>query len=665
MRYHRAFSDLAFVLGQFPQRTTEAHLVAARFEPVLRAGSSAGLLDLHFRDSQDGRSVIPFVIVDVSMLEARERDPLVWPAGVEALGDRLDSEGIGERVESWLRELAAAGPMSRECWHIFGTPDDEKRFLAGRAAGFLGAAPIESVARKAAPFVFARRHARSRDVVIASRDAELGAVLLAPIARGVEILRSDSEAQAWYAPSTVTGTREVAIVDAQTRDDDAFATAAVKIDLDAAGGLRIDPAPIVPIDSLFDFTGVVKRREPPFSVEVRRTRELRAPIVPARAPVGGSSGHIVFGLRGRAFSIGGADVDLALMLAGAMRDEGFTVDLVEDAQSALALQPDLIHAFGFADAAATAAYGRVAKSLGVPFALHALYDAPGHGGYWGASVTPYCFRFMHDEASVANLCALMRQGRVSINQIVADGDFHPTQPRWREEMLTALALADVVFVLGSKEAEVVAQLDPHARIARCPMPVSSVERVAPIDALTGSLPFALLHAPIEATQNQLQAARAAELANIPLVIAGPVADADYAALLRAFAGDRVLILGEPDEATLEGLYRGADLFVDVAWVSCGLARAARAVSRGAALVLSDRAAGIDLGMGDFARLVSPGDSQAIARGLGDMWTVRQHEAERFEAVRAACVAGWGVLDVTTGIVGAYAQALEKRNMAVS
>jgi len=663
VRYHHAFTELAITLGDFSGETRTEHLVAARFEPVVRANSSAGIVDLHFRDG-DRRSVIPLLIVDVVMLEVREREPLVWPARAEGLV-RLDAEAIGEPVEAWLRELAAAGPLCGEHYRIFGTSDDEKHFLAARESGFLGAAPIEVVARKAAPFVFARRHGRSRDIAIAARDAELGAVLLSPLARAVEILAHDAAAEAWYRPISVEGRREVAIVDSQGRERSEVRHAQTVIDLDGGEGVRIEPAPIVPVDSLFDFTGIVRRREAPFFVHVRSAREPRATVVPERAAVGGSSGHIVFGLRGRALIQGGADVDLAASIAEALRDEGFRVDIVDDVQSATALQPDLIHAFGLADATVAAAYARSAKQLGIPFALHPLYDAPGCGGYWGATVTPHCFRFMQDEATVAHLCALMREGRLAINQIVADGDFHPTQPRWREDVLTALALADVVFTLGPKESDAIEQLDPSASIATLPMPVSASVRVASVEALTGPQAYALLHAPIEATQNQLQAVRAAQLANVPLVIAGPVADADYAALVRAFSGDRVIVLGEPDPEIMEGLYRGADLFVDIAWVSTGLARAARAISRGAAVVLSDRTPWSDLGLEDFARGVSPGDAQGIARGLGDMWTIRQHEAERFDETRARAIAGWGVRDVTTGMVAAYAQAIEKRNKTVA
>jgi hypothetical protein len=599
------------------------------------------------------------------MLEARERDPLVWPQRIVEFGKEIDADSIGDRIEGWLRALLAEGAMNREQVRIFGSADDEGRFNAARAAGFLGAAPYEVVARKAAPYVFARRHARSRDVVIAARDAELGGVLLKRVVRKLEILGSDSVAAAWYGITSEPGERDVAIVDALNRTREEIKSAETIVNLDAGEGVHIEPAPIVPIDLLFDFTGVVRRGESPFSVLIRKERQLPQPIVPDRPPTGGSSGRIVFGLRSRALQQGGADVDLANMIATALRDEGFTVDLVDDAQAATALLPDLIHAFGLADASAALAYARAARSLDVPFALHALYDAAALGGYWGAIVTPYCFRFMQDETTLASLSVLMRDRRLAVNQIVADAIFHPTQAAWKDDIAAAIGIADVVFVTGPKEEEALRQVSADANFITLPLPVAPACEPAPITALVGMQPYALMHAPIESTQNQLQAVRAVEMADIALVIAGPVTDADYAGMVRSFASDRVIILDEPDPMTLEGLYRGADVFLDVAWVGCGLARTARALSRGAAPVVSARMPLQDLNLGEFGASVEPGDVQSIARGLGDTWTIRQHEALRFEEIRTSALSGSGVRDVTTSVVVAYAQAIEKRNMLVT
>ncbi len=136
MRYHRAFDDLAIVLNVEAGDVLSAeNLVAARFEPVIRNGTGSAALDLHFR--RDERwSVVPLVIVDVPMLEARERDPLVWPARIVEFGKGIDADSIGDRIETWLRELLAEGAMNREQFRIFGNSEDEARFTR-RARGRL------------------------------------------------------------------------------------------------------------------------------------------------------------------------------------------------------------------------------------------------------------------------------------------------------------------------------------------------------------------------------------------------------------------------------------------------------------------------------------------------------------------------------------------------
>ena len=126
-----------------------------------------------------------------------------------------------------------------------------------------------------------------------------------------------------------------------------------------------------------------------------------------------------------------------------------------------------------------------------------------------------------------------------------------------------------------------------------------------------------------------------------------------------------MILGAPDPATLEGLYAMADVYLDVAWVGCGLARAMRAVSRGAALAISNRLPLADLGLGDFAREVDPGDVEGIARGLGDAWYLRQGEAARFESARREICARNGVREVTRAVAAGYVRALERRSQPVA
>ncbi|MBV8600516.1 MAG: hypothetical protein JO359_03005, partial [Candidatus Eremiobacteraeota bacterium] len=258
------------------------------------------------------------------------------------------------------------------------------------------------------------------------------------------------------------------------------------------------------------------------------------------------------------------------------------------------------------------------------------------------------------------------QRRLAINEIRPEAPYHPN-PRWHVDVRAILDGCDAIFVEGSAEEDALAPLGVEpSKLAAVPTPVPAPPQVRAelVGALCGSEGFVLLHAPIEPTQNQLQAVRAAQRADLPLVVCGPVIDAEYLSLVREFAGDRTVVVAEPDEGTLEALYRSAEVFLDAAWVGCGLSRAVRAVSRGAALALSNRLPVADLQMGEFARTVDPGDVAALARGLGDAWYARRNEPERFEQARLEGVARRGVRQVTRSIVLAYAQALERRKAPV-
>jgi hypothetical protein len=660
MRFHRAFSELAIPLGAKPQGeiASAETLTAVRFEPIVRAGKGAGLVDLHFR-RDDRRTVVPFVIVDVAMLEARERDVLVWPQFASESG--LVTDQIEDRLADWLADYAASDSLGIEGWHVFGDASDEAAFAAARAAGFLGAAPLEDVVRRAAPYVFARRHGRGRDVTIAARDAALGAAILAPVARRIRVVDGDPAALAWYAP-LVTGDvieNDVVVVDADhgavLGDQEPVTT----IDLDDGPGLRVEPAPTVPVDVLFDFSAHVLRGERPFWVRAKKEPKTVAPLIPDAPATGGSAGRILFGLRTGALRFGGADVDLAMTIAQGLRDEGFTVDVIDDPSAARELAPDLIHAFGLVDPTAAAAYATAATTLEVPFALHALYDAAAFGGGWGATVAPYCYRFAHDEATVQNFLGMMRDRRLAVNEVRAEAPFHPN-PRWESDSKAAVVRADVVFVTGEGEARAVRELAGVDSIV-VPIPIPPAPEAAAVAGLVGEEPYVFVHGPIEASQNQLQAARAAQRADLPLVIAGPIVDGEYAALIRAFAGDRTIVVGEPEPALVEGLYRAAEVFLDVAWLGCGLARAIRAVSRGSALALSNRMHASDLGLAEFAQEVDPGDVESIARGLGDAWYLRREEGQRFAEARLDLAARSGVRQVTRALCGAYLGVLERRN----
>ena len=48
--------------------------------------------------------------------------------------------------------------------------------------------------------------------------------------------------------------------------------------------------------------------------------------------------------------------------------------------------------------------------------MHAYYEAPVAGGYWGTLVTPYCFNYSADDRNVANYLQQLRRRAVEVDR---------------------------------------------------------------------------------------------------------------------------------------------------------------------------------------------------------------------------------------------------------
>ncbi len=105
-----------------------------------------------------------------------------------------------------------------------------------------------------------------------------------------------------------------------------------------------------------------------------------------------------------------------------------------------------------------------------------------------------------------------------------------------------------------------------------------------------------------------------------LTIAGGGRDAVHAAGLAALAEDlgitaRVTFAGEVDDAALEALYAGADLFaLATHWEGYGMA-AAEALARGLPLAITAGGAIADLAVQGTAIIAPPGDDVSLSRGM--------------------------------------------------
>jgi glycosyltransferase involved in cell wall biosynthesis len=263
-------------------------------------------------------------------------------------------------------------------------------------------------------------------------------------------------------------------------------------------------------------------------------------------------------------------------------------------------------------------------------------------------VAPYCFGYSNDDRSVSAYLDMLAGRAVEVDGVNANAPFAPPIVGLAESE-RVLAAADVVLVNSERERATVEAFRPRRpTFVVGPLPVDGAAG-RPIGARVGTDPFALVHAPIWPEANQLLLARAALTLGLPLVLAGAVADPAYAERLREFAPDRVILLPEPDPATVAGLYRSASIVADAAWTARGHARLTTAAALGAAVVCS-RNRWLELPEGGFWT-VDPADTASIARGIGEAWdaavrsdprigTTAAAARERLRSAAAAIVAGY-------------------------
>jgi len=189
-----------------------------------------------------------------------------------------------------------------------------------------------------------------------------------------------------------------------------------------------------------------------------------------------------------------------------------------------------------------------------------------------------------------------------------------------------------------------------------PVPDPSAE--AGLAALVGAGDFVLAHGPIAARSNLIMLARAAMLADLPLVIAGPVVETGYAALLRELGDHRVTLLTTADPDALAALYRRARVFADIAWEDRGSARAAAAALGGASLLLANSHYAVELwrpGLWTADRA----STATVVDGLRGAWSGAGGRAAAECAARAAAYAD--PVMALSGVAGAYAKAQSLRS----
>jgi hypothetical protein len=617
MRTHRVFPALQPWLWRtdlLRDLVRADRLVATRIEPIVRSREPAAFIDLHFSDGERNVTV-PLVYLDLAQLDLRESDPLVFPHGIVNVVSDASASGVVERLLPELERRAFTGGFwTEDVIHSGAAPAFER----ARERGFFGAAPLAVALPRIAGAVYAQRFAAAKRVVAYGSDASEAAAFLRAGAQSCFVMDdAGMDASAWYGAFEAASRFDAC--DLAIGHGPAPVRAIVSVRLDAgehAGNRFVSAAPL-PADVMLSFDPADGAAAGEFSVVTERepfTRPASAVELPSAAR--GSAGRIAIVVRPDAVLVPDADTDEAAALAGALRAEGFTAEVLHDAGALSAFAPDLVHLFG----ARPGGYARrVADWAGAarkPLVIQALHEAPAAGGYWGAMVAPYCFGYSADEHSVGTYLDLLARGAVEVDGVNATTLFAPVTAGLPEAE-RVLALADVVLVNSERERGSIAGLRARRPTYVVPSLPIALAEPAPVGAYVGSDPFILVHAPVGPEANQLMLARAAGEVGVPMVIAGAVADPAYAERLREFAPQAIVLLGEPSPGLVARLYRSAAVIADAAWTTRGHGRLVTAAAMGAALVCSQRRW---LDLPEAGRwTVDPADVRSIARGLGSAW----------------------------------------------
>jgi hypothetical protein len=613
MRTHRTHEILApwSTAGAVPD---PARLAVVRIEPVLRQRRAALALDFYV-SGDGGATVIPLAIADPAVIVERDREPVIFPQGTP--GDDAFTRALAARILPHLERLVLSGDRIVEHVVAF-APAPE--FDAARAAGCFGAAPLRDALTRLAPYRYARRFARGRSVRIDAPDAVGGWALLRAVGTvAVAASRRDPAALAWYgdAPVAHDARADVAIVavDADARD--------------AACVLRLDPVldrtPVARVVEIVDplalDVGIVFD---PAEGPVRRWFAVERAPEPVSRPLpdltyraaGGSAGRIAVILgRSDALRYPSADTDEARALVAAFGAEGFDAMLAESPDELDGA--DLVHVIGTREGRRARLIVDAARQRGVPAAVHAYDEDAANGGWWGAEVTRYCFEYGADEHDVATYLALLAKRGVSVGAARGDVPFAPGDAAV-DDAAAALRDAAVVFATTEEEAEAIRRRSGRRGAVVVVPPFAASAAPLTVGWLTGPDRFVLLHAPIGPVGNALMVARCAATAGIPLVVAGPVHDASYVALVREFGGPGLVLLpGEPAPGIAAGLRAAAGVFVDASWVGDGGSRIAAAALAGTRLALADRRRFDAPGV--HPRRFDPADATALTRALGEAW----------------------------------------------
>lgn len=588
MRFHRRYPLLQTWSTDPAQRAVIAaeNLCMARFEPAMLDVLGSGVVDLMF-SSGERIAVVPFLQVSSEMLLQRENTPLLWPhACSDFAAETL--EALEDAVLPWLTSLTLARQLNREVVRRFTDAIDSAVFESAREGKFLGAAPYRGAAADWAPYIYALRFARGRQVVIQDPFGATGAALCRCAASSVAASLENSEreklAQRWFGTvgyGKLPPTADVAIY----ADEVAPASASIEIALDRMlpGGREVRVARPVPIDVLFSFNVEDSTSARSFSVRTdEKERRLHA-WVPAAEPIsdGGSSGAILMLLRDDWQRAPDADTDEAKALAARLEREGFAVTF-QSASGARVYDKsvDLVHAFTARSAGQFQEPLTRFKARGVPVVVSPAIPL----GTQQTVQVPTLLRRLFASGYEAQL-----EEHLGVLDVV------PPQPlAGRDEAVAAvLQRADTVIAGTAAEEAHIKNQYGYAGLIVTSAPYVTKPPVHCVQTLVGTEAYVFSYTRIEARANLALLARAAAEQDRTLAVAGPVIEFDAYRALREILLERFVYCGEPAEAELGGLYSCARVYADVSWGHYGGSRAAMAYAFGCPMVMAQGLSGAD------------------------------------------------------------------------
>jgi hypothetical protein len=622
MRYHS--KHLPYLLHPRPDRAASLlkpqHLAVARLEPLLSWRYEAAL-DLIFEHG-GAYGTISFAIVDGAYVVEREKSPFCWPVGLRALVEPHVLRELESLVEPWLKSRMLARFENDELVRYFrDVPGVRTDFERARALGLYGATPLTALLTAIAPHVYGYRFAAERSVAVMGVGGASGAALLAGRARSVAFAgdgpEHDAFVRAWFSLVDLEPLEANRRYDVVFRDEGS-ADAEIVIRGDGGAGRVISIARPLPAKVCVSFDPEDSIAERSFGVHAKAVAQpLRHSSLAEPHVIGGSAGRIAILMRDGWFQAADADTDALHAMQRRLGAEGFSTRVIETHGWLDPATADLVHVVGIRHAEHVRALLERVRAANVPIVVEPHLDDPRGEAEWGAAISGFSFRGAEEDATLDLYLQKMAARRLA----AAGAPEAPgAEPRPDPNVAAVLASAGCVIASCASEAALIRHLyGYHGRMEIVPAFVE-IAAPAPIAELAGFDEYILVNGPVDHRNAVVLVTIAAERLGLPLVLTGPVANAEAQQHLHAYAGDRLrfISVSQRSEHELEGLYAGARVFADLSWSSRSLSRFARAGGYGAALACSANGYARDV-WGDLAATADSASLPSIQEALQRAW----------------------------------------------